>query len=963
MTNKNYTLCTIALLLFNISFNPIQCQTIIENDILYGNLTKESSPYIINKFITVPKDSVLIIEAGCKIIFQDKAYLLVDGRISAEGTQSQHIEFKGGGKWNYQPIYLSYPQYKNEKLASSFKYCKVDSIASIYARHDVVIDSCVFTNCQLGFSIDGATLQVNNSVFHDNQVPLSLKGMSNVNNCLFYSNENTHSRDGVIVINAINDYKFSLKNNTIVDNKSNAIYIEYSFGEVEICNSIMRNNRGSIIQNTVHDLVNVRYSNIEGGWEGEGNIDEDPLFVDPENGDYHLSWSGYPIDDNSKSKCIDAGDPFSGEDYDGSVPDIGALSFFQEDFEKIPMAYFSADTNYIAIGETVTFSNRSFFLNDQYTCLWNFGDGNTSSDENPSHTYQQNGSFDVSLQITNSNGNQNTLIYENYISVVTEINDETVNGIWTKEKSPYLIKNNIEILENNQLIVEPSVRAIFGKDVKMNINGQLLCNGTPTERISFISTDHYWDLKPEKLNWLGWKGLVFGENYDQATASTLSYTDIQYTKNYNATWANNYYSAIMIKNHNGIKIEYSNITNCLTTNRTYYDDRYAGGITCIDSKNVTIKNCHFKNCKSEYGGAICATNSEMLIDSCSFLQNGALYGTSIFLEQCDFSFMNNFVTKNNYFSIKPINVASTGTIAVRSSKGKILGNIINNNYNKREGGISSRGSNLTISSNYISNNSSKYGSAGIFSENDSLIIVNNVINNNKQGTGISQWGGGMFISNSPICYIVNNTITNNFAVEGGGGIYLSLSDKVVTKNNIIFNNQPNDYQEFKKYSGSQSEYIFSNNYLNDPHFFSYETDDFDILSSSPCIDAGDMFIDDVEFPRLDIVGNPRISNNVIDIGACEYQDINTGLNSVSLKDEKKFSLIQSEKNIYLKNNSTSFEIYTITLWDTKGSKVKSLKQSINNELLWITSISKTPSLNILTIEKKGRFIWSKKIIR
>jgi hypothetical protein len=43
----------------------------------------------------------------------------------------------------------------------------------------------------------------------------------------------------------------------------------------------------------------VTYSDIEGGWEGEGNIDADPLFVDPDTSDYHLS-AGAP--------CIDAGD-------------------------------------------------------------------------------------------------------------------------------------------------------------------------------------------------------------------------------------------------------------------------------------------------------------------------------------------------------------------------------------------------------------------------------------------------------------------------------------------------------------------------------------------------------------------------------------------------------------------------------------------------------------------------------
>ena len=42
----------------------------------------------------------------------------------------------------------------------------------------------------------------------------------------------------------------------------------------------------------------VTYSDIQGGYAGEGNIDVEPLWVDPDNGDFHLS---------GDSPCIDAG--------------------------------------------------------------------------------------------------------------------------------------------------------------------------------------------------------------------------------------------------------------------------------------------------------------------------------------------------------------------------------------------------------------------------------------------------------------------------------------------------------------------------------------------------------------------------------------------------------------------------------------------------------------------------------
>jgi internalin A len=102
----------------------------------------------------------------------------------------------------------------------------------------------------------------------------------------------------------------TISNITVVDNTYG---IEtYAGSEPDISNSIFWNN-------TDDDLFQceARFSCIERAVPGEGNINVNPLFVDPNNGDYHLRsqrgryWSEYDvwILDSVTSPCIDGGDP------------------------------------------------------------------------------------------------------------------------------------------------------------------------------------------------------------------------------------------------------------------------------------------------------------------------------------------------------------------------------------------------------------------------------------------------------------------------------------------------------------------------------------------------------------------------------------------------------------------------------------------------------------------------------
>ncbi len=80
--------------------------------------------------------------------------------------------------------------------------------------------------------------------------------------------------------------------------------------------------RNTIARGTAKPFIgnnaSVTYSNVDGGFPGEGNIDANPLWVDSGNRVYALL---------PGSPCIDAGDPLTDLDPDGSVIDMGAVAF------------------------------------------------------------------------------------------------------------------------------------------------------------------------------------------------------------------------------------------------------------------------------------------------------------------------------------------------------------------------------------------------------------------------------------------------------------------------------------------------------------------------------------------------------------------------------------------------------------------------------------------------------------
>ncbi|MHC4479048.1 MAG: right-handed parallel beta-helix repeat-containing protein [Planctomycetota bacterium] len=104
-----------------------------------------------------------------------------------------------------------------------------------------------------------------------------------------------------------------LVNNVIYGNESEAMAGAIScvyFSGPEIMNTIIWDNIAQSFPEIFVDTsssLTITYSDIRFGWEGEGNIDIDPLFRYATNGNFHLRSEA--CDDTSNSPCIDMGSP------------------------------------------------------------------------------------------------------------------------------------------------------------------------------------------------------------------------------------------------------------------------------------------------------------------------------------------------------------------------------------------------------------------------------------------------------------------------------------------------------------------------------------------------------------------------------------------------------------------------------------------------------------------------------
>jgi len=254
----------------------------------------------------------------------------------------------------------------------------------------------------------------------------------------------------------------------------------------------------------------------------------------------------------------------------------------------------------------------------------------------------------------------------------------TQNTLW--DADTVMINCDVTFGNNTTLTINPGTVVKFMGPYKLIVNGQLLAEGEPARKISFISAD--------TVN--GWRGLRI--------INSLSDTS-------RIVYANFYFGNVI-----------------QMTPVPLYDD-YGGLIFIQNSPKVVISGCIIEKGTATGGGGVAVINSSPVIKNNIIAYNNSLSpgnGGGIYTYNSNSLIYNNIITNNNCVT------GHGGGVALISSNDILQNNIICNNNSAAALYIDASGCSCTpkIISNTIVNNQNK----GLYiNAANTLSVYNNII--------------------------------------------------------------------------------------------------------------------------------------------------------------------------------------------------------------------------------------------
>lgn len=438
------------------------------------------------------------------------------------------------------------------------------------------ITNCTFIN---NFSDSGGAMALWNSY-------------SVISNCLMIGNSARWYGGAIYATNAglpkiIN---CTITNNT-ANQKGGGFFADRN-GFSEFKNSIMWGNNaptGKELYLTTGSATTVAYTDVQGGWSGTGNINLNPLFIDPINGDFHLS---------SGSPCINSGTATGApsDDIEGNPRPYGlGFDMGAYEWQGVPHAtilYVDAGASGASDGSSWA---NAFNYPQQAANVAIVGD----------EIWVAEGTY------TRLPGSATTA------SVLTMLDGVAVYGGFYGDET--------ELLQRGDPADYPTV--LDGQNTSYHVvvgaSSARLDGFTMKRGLGNEGTPHYGGggLYNAWVNGLIVTNCIFSDNFAIRDGGGIFNYMSQNVTISNCSFFRNKLALSGEKWGGGIADDDSNskILNCyFEANESYY-----GGAIALGNNHNEIKNCIFVNNKAGVGGAMDNYHSDSYITNCTFSGNSA----------------------------------------------------------------------------------------------------------------------------------------------------------------------------------------------------------------------------------------------------------------------------------------------------------------------------------------------------
>lgn len=255
----------------------------------------------------------------------------------------------------------------------------------------------------------------------------------------------------------------------------------------------------------------------------------------------------------------------------------------------------------LTAGEPILF-NSSCSMN-AFTFSWDFGDGNTSPQANPTHTYSEGGEYNVTLTVDNGEGltdEQTMSIAVQVPSVIEHSGSITEDETWIE--AVHLVVGDVNV-DGATLTIEPGAVVMFASSRGLIIgNNQgssgatLLAEGTADKPITFTSaaatkSPGDWDfigfyegasslsnMQHCIVEYGGGFGSSYGEVYVEGTSVSIDHSTFRYSASFGISLRNEAFfqsfseNEFMDNGSNPISI-YGNYVHTLGAGNSYSGDK------------------------------------------------------------------------------------------------------------------------------------------------------------------------------------------------------------------------------------------------------------------------------------------------------------------------------------------------------------------------------------------------------